>query len=41
MVVDNDIGDEGAKAVAAMLSTNTTITSIDLESETCEHKWMD
>ena len=32
-MTDNQIGDEGAKAVSEMMKANTTLTSLDLSSE--------
>ena len=37
-MTDNQIGDEGAKAVSEMMKANTTLTSLDLSSEE-ERKW--
>ena len=32
-MTDNEIGDEGAKAMSEMLKVNTTLTSLNLGSE--------
>ena len=32
-MIDNNIGDEGAKAMSEMLKVNSTLTSLDLRSE--------
>ena len=32
-MTDNLVGDEGAKAMSEMLKVNTTLTSLNLESE--------
>ena len=32
-MTDNQIGDEGAKAMSEMMKANTTLTSLDLSSE--------
>ena len=32
-MTDNEIGDEGAKALSEMLKVNTTLTSLDLSGE--------
>ena len=37
-ITDNQIGDEGAKALSEMLQVNTTLTSLNLESVKHEKK---
>ena len=32
-MTDNEIGDEGAKAVSEMMKVNTTLTTLDLRCE--------
>ena len=32
-MTDNEIGDEGAEAMSEMLKVNTTLTSLNLESD--------
>ena len=32
-MTDNEIGDEGAKAMSEMMKVNTTLTSLDLSCE--------
>ena len=32
-MIDNGIGDEGAKALSEMMKVNTALTSLDLSSE--------
>ena len=37
-MTENDIGDEGAKALSEMMKVNTTLTSLDLSSEIIQKK---
>ena len=37
-MTDNEIGDEGAKAMSEMLKMNATLTSLDLSGEEEERK---
>jgi len=40
LVVDNQIGDDGAKAIAAMLEKNATITTVDLHCKLMCDIWL-